>query len=46
MAKMTTGNKIIGFFQKLPGRLAIFGHLLKLFSLQPIDAEALRGTVR
>ncbi|OUC11863.1 MAG: magnesium-protoporphyrin IX monomethyl ester (oxidative) cyclase [Alkalinema sp. CACIAM 70d] len=32
--------------RKLPLQLGIFGHLLKIYLLKPIDAEALRGTVR
>jgi magnesium-protoporphyrin IX monomethyl ester (oxidative) cyclase len=34
------------FWQKLPTSFAIFGHLIKLFFLKPIDTEALRGQVR
>lgn len=32
--------------RKLPLRLAIVGHLLRLYLIKPIDAEGLRGTVR
>jgi magnesium-protoporphyrin IX monomethyl ester (oxidative) cyclase len=32
--------------QKLPLQLSIFGHLLRVFLIKPVDAEALRGTVR
>jgi magnesium-protoporphyrin IX monomethyl ester (oxidative) cyclase len=32
--------------RKLPRQLAIVGHLLRLYLLKPIDAEALQGTVR
>lgn len=32
--------------RKLPYQLGILGHLLRLYLLKPIDAEALRGTVR
>lgn len=32
--------------RKLPLQAAIFGHLLRLYLIKPIDAEALRGTVR
>lgn len=31
--------------RKLPFQLAIVGHLLRIYLLKPIDAEALRGTV-
>ena len=46
MAALTKGNKFMDFMQTLPSRIAIFGHLVKLFFIKPIDAEALRGTVR
>ena len=32
--------------RKLPFQLRIVGHLLRIYLLKPIDAEALRGTVR
>lgn len=32
--------------QKLPLQLSIFVHLLRVFLIKPVDAEALRGTVR
>ena len=32
--------------RKLPFQLSIVGHLLRLYLIKPIDAEALRGTVR
>jgi len=37
--------QIVKSFRKLPLILGILGHLLRLFLIKPIDAEALRGTV-
>ncbi len=34
------------FLRKLPYKLGIFTNFLKLYLIKPIDAEALRGTVR
>jgi magnesium-protoporphyrin IX monomethyl ester (oxidative) cyclase len=39
-------SPLVKLFRKLPLMLAILGHLLRLYLLKPIDAEALRGTVR
>jgi magnesium-protoporphyrin IX monomethyl ester (oxidative) cyclase len=38
--------KIVKFFRKLPLIAGIFWDLLVLYLIKPIDAEALRGTVR
>jgi magnesium-protoporphyrin IX monomethyl ester (oxidative) cyclase len=38
--------QIMKIFRKLPLMLSIFGHLLRLYIIKPIDAEALRGVVR
>ncbi len=38
--------KIVKFFRKLPLITGIFWDLLVLYLIKPIDAEALRGTVR
>ena len=38
--------KIVKFFRKLPLIIGIFGDLLRLYLIKPIDAESLRGTVR
>ena len=38
--------KPIQFLRKLPHLLGTAGDLLQLFLLQPIDAEAMRGTIR
>ena len=38
--------KLIKFLKKLPLLLGIFGDLLRLYLIQPIDAEAMRETVR
>jgi len=32
--------------RKIPLQLAIFGHILRMFLIKPIDAEALKVTVR
>lgn len=37
--------KIVRFFKKLPLVLAIIGHLLRLYLIKPIDAEAFRQNV-
>jgi len=37
---------IVKFFKSLPLKAGIFWNLLRLFLVKPIDAEALRGTVR
>lgn len=42
----TTQPKWLKALRKLPFQLAIAGHLLRLYLIKPIDAEALRGTVR
>jgi magnesium-protoporphyrin IX monomethyl ester (oxidative) cyclase len=42
----TTQPKWLKALRKLPRQVAIFGHLLRLYLIKPIDAEALRGTVR
>ncbi len=38
--------KIVKFLRKLPLIIGIFWDLLVLYLIKPIDAEALRGTVR
>jgi magnesium-protoporphyrin IX monomethyl ester (oxidative) cyclase len=38
--------KLVKLFRKLPLLLAIFGNLLLLYFIKPIDTEAFRGTVR
>ncbi len=38
--------KIGKFMRRLPLKVGIFGNLLRLYLLKPIDAESLRGTVR
>lgn len=38
--------KWLKVLRKLPFQLAIVGHLLRIYLIKPIDAEALRGTVR
>lgn len=38
--------KIFKFLRKIPLQLGIFSDLLRLYLIKPIDAEALRGTVR
>ena len=38
--------KIGKFFRKLPLITGIFGDLLRLYLIKPVDAESLRGTVR
>ncbi len=40
------GSKAIKFLRKLPIIAAIFGNLLRLYLIKPIDAEAMRATVR
>lgn len=42
----TAQPKWLKALRKLPFQLAIFGHLLRIFLIKPIDAEALRETVR
>lgn len=42
----TEQPKWITFLRKLPLRLAIVGHLVRLYFIKPIDAEATRETVR
>ncbi|MDX2213961.1 MAG: magnesium-protoporphyrin IX monomethyl ester (oxidative) cyclase [Oculatellaceae cyanobacterium bins.114] len=42
----STQPKWLKSVRKLPLQLAIVGHLLRLYLLKPIDAEALRATVR
>ncbi len=48
MAKVERSSqpKWLKTLRKIPIQLQIFGHLLRLFLLPGIDAEALRGTVR
>ncbi|MGI0488215.1 magnesium-protoporphyrin IX monomethyl ester (oxidative) cyclase [Pantanalinema rosaneae CENA516] len=38
--------KFVKALRKLPLQLGIFGHFIRLYLIKPIDAEALRGTVR
>ncbi|MBL1176228.1 magnesium-protoporphyrin IX monomethyl ester (oxidative) cyclase [Pantanalinema sp. GBBB05] len=38
--------KLVKVLRKLPLQLGIFGHFIRLYLIKPIDAEALRGTVR
>ena len=38
--------KIVKFLRKLPLSAGIFGDLLRLYLIKPVDAESLRGTVR
>jgi magnesium-protoporphyrin IX monomethyl ester (oxidative) cyclase len=38
--------KVVKFVRKLPWIAAIVWNLLLLYLIKPIDAEALRGTVR
>jgi len=42
----TTQPRWVKTLRKLPFQMAIVGHLLTIYLLKPIDAEALRGTVR
>lgn len=42
----TQQPKLVKFLRKLPLQIGIFGHFLRLYLIKPIDAEALRGTVR
>ncbi|WP_013324244.1 magnesium-protoporphyrin IX monomethyl ester (oxidative) cyclase [Gloeothece verrucosa] len=42
----TNQPKWLKFLRKLPYHISIFGNLLRLYLIKPIDAEALRGTVR
>ncbi len=42
----TSQPKWLKTLRKLPLQASIVGHLLRLYLLRPIDAEALRGTVR
>jgi magnesium-protoporphyrin IX monomethyl ester (oxidative) cyclase len=42
----STQPKFWKAFRKLPLQLAIAGHLLRLYSLPPVDAQATWGTVR
>ncbi|MEB3213910.1 MAG: magnesium-protoporphyrin IX monomethyl ester (oxidative) cyclase [Leptolyngbyaceae bacterium] len=37
--------QLVKFFRKLPLISTILGHLLRIFLIKPIDAEALRGSV-
>ena len=37
--------KLIKFFQKIPPMLSIMGHMVRLFMMKPIDAEATRELV-
>ncbi len=37
---------VLKFIQRLPWLVAIVWHLLRIYLLKPIDAEAMRGTVR
>ncbi|MEB3310510.1 MAG: magnesium-protoporphyrin IX monomethyl ester (oxidative) cyclase [Snowella sp.] len=48
MAEIDKSNQPawIKSLRKLPHKLSIFGHLVKLFFIKPIDAEAIRETVR
>lgn len=38
--------KLVKVLRKLPLQLGIFGHFVRLYLIKPINAEALRGTVR
>lgn len=38
--------KLLKSLRKLPHKIGIFANLLRLYLLKPIDAEAMRGTVR
>lgn len=38
--------KVVKFLKKLPFMFGIFGDLLRLYLIKPIDAEAMRDTVR
>ncbi len=40
------GSKIVKFCQKLPLIASIFGHLLQIHLIKPVDAQSLKGTVR
>jgi magnesium-protoporphyrin IX monomethyl ester (oxidative) cyclase len=42
----TSEPKWLKVLRKLPFQLSIIGHLLRVYLIKPIDAEALRGTVR
>lgn len=42
----STQPQIVKFFRKLPLLLSMIGHLVRLYLIQPINAESLRGTVR
>jgi magnesium-protoporphyrin IX monomethyl ester (oxidative) cyclase len=42
----TNQPKWVKAFRKLPKQLSILGHLIRIYFLKPIDAEAMRGTVR
>jgi magnesium-protoporphyrin IX monomethyl ester (oxidative) cyclase len=42
----TSRPKWLKALRKLPYQLVIVGHLLRIYLIKPIDAEALRGTVR
>lgn len=42
----TSGPKFVKIIRKLPLIVAIFWNLLRLYLIKPIDAEALRATVR
>ncbi len=44
--EQTQRPKWMKFLQKLPMQLAIVGHLVRLYFIKPIDAEAIRETVR
>lgn len=44
--EQSSSPKFIKFFRKIPYQLGILGNLLKLYLIKPIDAEALRETVR
>ncbi|MEA5534766.1 magnesium-protoporphyrin IX monomethyl ester (oxidative) cyclase [Crocosphaera sp. XPORK-15E] len=42
----SNGNKVVKTLRKVPLIAGIVGDLLRIYLLKPIDAEALRGTVR
>ena len=43
--EQSNAPKLIKFLRKLPIKLGIFGDLLRLYLIKPVDAESLRGTV-